>query len=251
MVGLVLGTLGGGGSIFSVPILVYLFSLDIPTASAYSLFIVGITSLTGSVLKYHTKMVNLRICCTFGIPSVIAIFSTRNWIIPAIPDLVLQIGSFQFTKRGLILGLFAILMILASISLITKRDHRKIVEGQSANVYLILLGAIIGLLTGMVGAGGGFLIIPVLVYLTDLRFKEAVGTTLAIITLNSLIGFLGDVINYSINWAFLVMMASLAVLGIVAAGKITKRFSNNALRTALGCIVLCMGIFILIKEVLL
>lgn len=247
MVGLVLGTLGGGGSILSVPILVYLFVMDAATASAYSLFIVGITSLAGSILKYQTRMVNTRTCCIFGIPSVLAIFSTRNWIVPALPDVIFQIEGFQFTKRGLILGLFAVLMILASLSLINKRNKHE-AKAQYYTFYLMLLGALVGLLTGLVGAGGGFLIIPALVYLTNLDFKEAVGTTLVIITINSLIGFLGDVINYPVNWPFLLMIASLAIVGIFAASKLTQKLPNHTLRTAFGWFVLCMGVFILIKE---
>lgn len=247
MVGLVLGTLGGGGSILSVPILVYLFSMEAATASAYSLFIVGITSMAGSILKFRTKMVNLKTCCIFGIPSVIAIFSTRNWIVPDLPDVILQVGSFQFTKRGLILGLFALLMILASFSLINKKNKPE-ANGQYYTFFLMLAGTLVGLLTGLVGAGGGFLIIPALIYLTNLDFKQAVGTTLVIITVNSLIGFLGDVINYSVNWTFLLMIASLAILGIFAASKLTQKLTNHTLRVAFGWFVLSMGVFILVKE---
>lgn len=232
----------------SVPILVYLFSLDAAMASAYSLFIVGTTSLAGSLLKYQAKMINLKTCCIFGIPSVIAIFSTRNWIVPAIPDLILQTGSFQFTKRGLILGLFAILMILASLSLIIGKGNYNKVEGQYYVIYLMLLGVLVGLFTGLVGAGGGFLIIPALLYFTDLHFKEAVGTTLMIITINSLIGFLGDFFNYSVNWTFLLLITSLAILGIFTACRTTHKLPNYLLRIAFGWFVLCLGIFILIKE---
>lgn len=222
--------------------------MDAPIASAYTLFIVGTTSLTGSILRCQTKMVDLETCCVFGIPSVIAIFSTRNWIVPALRDLIFQIGSFQFTKRGLILGLFAIMMILASLSLITKKRNLNKVEGQYYIFYMMLFGALAGLLTGLVGAGGGFLIIPAILILTDLHFKETVGTTLMIITINSLLGFLGDVIIYSVKWTFLLLITGLAVPGILTSGKILQKISNNSLRTAFGWFVLCMGILILVKE---
>ncbi len=250
IVGLVLGTLGSGGSILSVPILVYLFYLDAATASAYSLFIVGTTSLAGSILKYQARMVNLKTCCVFGIPSVIVVFSTRKWLVPAMPDLVLQMDGFALTKRGLILGLFALLMILASLSIIFKRNHHKKTRGRYFVFYLILSGVGVGLLTGLVGAGGGFLIIPALVYLTALSFKEVVGTTLVIITVNSLVGFLGDVINHSVNWPFLIMVAGLAIAGIFAASRLTPKLTNYTLRTTFGWFILSMGLVILVKEIL-
>ena len=248
-VGLILGTLGGGGSILSVPILVYLFSQDAVIASAYSLFIVGTTSLVGCIMKYNAQLVNLRTGFIFGIPSLLAIFITRTWVIPSIPDVIMEIGKFQFTKRGLILGLFALLMIMASFVLIAKNKNPKKAEKQFHSIYLMLLGCLIGFLTGLVGAGGGFLIIPALVYLTDLPFKTAVGTTLMIITANSLIGFVGDVINYPVNWHFLLLITSLAILGIFIAGRSTQKLPNRLLRITFGWLMLVMGVLILVNEI--
>lgn len=249
-VGLVLGTLGGGGSILSVPILVYLFALDSVMASAYSLFIVGSTSLVGSIIKFRAQMVSIKIGFTFGIPSVLAIFSTRKWIVPSIPEIVWQVGPLTVSKRALILGFFAILMITASLLTITKQNQACHEPGKPKPIVsLILLGTFTGFMSGLVGAGGGFLIIPVLLYFTSLPFKKAVGTTLLIITSNSLMGFMGDVMNYALNWSFLFSITGLAILGICIGNFFTKNLSTSSLQKSFGWFILSLGSWILLQEV--
>jgi uncharacterized membrane protein YfcA len=250
-IGVILGILGGGGSILSIPILVYLLHVDAVMASAYSLFIVGTTSLVGAIPKYKDQFVNIKTGILFGIPSIITIFITRKWIVPAIPDIVFQTEGVTITKRILILGVFALLMILTSISMIRGRNE---IENESKRfrvVLVIIEGMIIGFLTGLVGAGGGFLIIPALVLLTGLKFKTAVGTSLFIIAINSLIGFLGDVLNYDIPWTFLLTITALAVFGILIGNRISKKISASALRKTFGWFVFAMGCWILIKELFL
>ena len=247
-IGIILGILGGGGSILSIPILVYLLHVDAVMASAYSLFIVGTTSFVGAIPKYKDHLVNIKTGILFGIPSIVTIFITRKWIVPAIPDVVLQTESFTLTKRILILGVFALLMILASFSMI-KGSHEFENENKRFRIVLVILeGMIIGFLTGLVGAGGGFLIIPALVLLTGLKFKTAVGTSLFIIAINSLIGFVGDVLNYSIPWGFLLTVTALAVVGILIGNRISKKIAAATLRKAFGWFVLLMGCWILLKE---
>ncbi len=248
-VGLALGTLGGGGSILSVPILVYLFSIDAVMASAYSLFIVGTTSLVGTLLKCHTQMVNLKTGLLFGLPSILAIFSTRKWFIPSVPDILWQTSTFQFTKRVLILGVFALLMVLAALAMIHKKEPAERSSHQINYTLLMLWGILTGFLTGLVGAGGGFLIIPALVYLTNLPFKTAVGTTLLIITINSYIGFLGDIMNYTVNWQFLLTITTMAIIGILVGSRTAKSIPTQALQKSFGWFVLMMGTCILIREI--
>jgi len=250
-IGLLLGLLGGGGSILSIPILVYLFHLDAVTASAYSLFIVGTTSFAGAVPKYRDHLVNIRTGLLFGIPSIISIFLTRKFIVPAIPEIVYQSDSILITKRLLLLGLFAILMVLASISMI--RGRREIQsDSQKFRVFLVgLEGILIGFLTGLVGAGGGFLIIPALVFLTGLKFKTAVGTSLFIIAINSLTGFMGDLLNTSMDWQFLLTITAIAIVGVHTGNVLSRRISNIKLRKAFGWVTLCMGCYILVREILL
>ncbi|MBS1950605.1 MAG: hypothetical protein OJF59_000795 [Cytophagales bacterium] len=251
LIGVVLGLLGGGGSILSIPILVYLFGIEPVIASAYSLFIVGTTSLVGAVPKYREHLVNLKTGILFGIPSILSIFVTRHWIVPAIPPVIFQIDSFELTKRGLLLGLFALLMVLASFQLIrSKREMSS--DNRKFRVFLVIVeGTLIGYLTGLVGAGGGFLIIPALVFLTGLPFKTAVGTSLFIIAVNSLIGFLGDLLNHSIQWSFLLTVTLLAVVGILIGNFFSRRIAALYLRKAFGWFTLVVGIWILVKEFLL
>jgi uncharacterized membrane protein YfcA len=248
-VGLILGILGGGGSILSIPILVYLFHVDAVMASAYSLFIVGSTSLVGAIPKYKEQLVNLKTGFIFGIPSIAAIFTTRKWIVPAIPEVVFQFDSFLLTKRILLLGIFAVLMILASIAMITKRGEPENGDDRFRVGYLVIEGLLIGFLTGLVGAGGGFLIIPALVLLTGLPFKTAVGTSLFIIAINSLSGFLGDVLNYSIDWNFLLIITALAIIGILIGNQLAKKLPSKNLRKSFGWFTLVMGTWILVKEI--
>jgi len=251
-IGVVLGLLGGGGSILSIPILVYLFHVEPVAASAYSLFIVGVTSLIGAFSKYKEHVVSLRTGFLFSIPSSVSIFSTRRWIVPSIPDTVLQFHSLIITKRILLLGVFAVLMVLASISMI-KGGMKEIrsEEHRFKNILVVIEGTLIGFLTGLVGAGGGFLIIPALVFLTGLNLKTAVGTSLFIIGINSLIGFAGDLLNFSMNWSVLIPITLLAVLGIFIGNFFSEKIAGNVLRRAFGWFVLTTGCWILIREIFL
>ncbi len=248
LIGVILGILGGGGSILSIPILVYLLHVDVVMASAYSLFIVGTTSLVGAIPKYKKHLVNLRTGFFFGLPSIVTIFITRRWIVPAIPEVVYQTESFTLSKRVLILGVFAVLMILASISMIRGRKEITNDNHRFRVVLVIIEGIIIGFLTGLVGAGGGFLIIPALVLLTKLPFKTAVGTSLFIIAINSLVGFLGDVLNYSMDWKFLLSITALSVIGILIGDRISKKIPAATLRKSFGWFVFVMGCWILYRE---
>lgn len=249
-IGLILGILGGGGSILSIPILVYLFHVDVVLASAYSLFIVGTTSLVGAIPKYKEHLVNIKTGLLFGIPSILTIFLTRKWIVQMIPEVIIQTDSFTLSKRLLLLGIFAILMVLASVSMIRGRQGARNDEQRFRIILVALEGILIGFLTGLVGAGGGFLIIPALVLLTGLNFKTAVGTSLFIIAINSLSGFLGDLFNYTMDWPFLLSITGLAIGGIIIGNKLSHKFSSSRLRTSFGWFVLVMGCWILLRELM-
>lgn len=248
-IGIVLGLLGGGGSILSIPILVYFFQIDAVLASAYSLFIVGITSFVGAIPKYKDQLVSIQAGLLFGVPSTISIFTTRKWLIPSIPDIIWQTDTFVFTKRLLLLGLFAILMILASISMALGRQAIE-TNGREPKIMLTIVeGIVIGFLTGLVGAGGGFLVISSLVFLTGLPFKKAVGTSLFVIAANSLTGFLGDVFNYTLDWNFLFSITALATVGIFAGNFITHRIAGPNLRKSFGWFVLAIALCMLFHEI--
>jgi uncharacterized membrane protein YfcA len=247
-VGLILGLLGGGGSILSIPILVYLFQFDVVVASAYSLFMVGITSLVGSIPKYKEHLVNIRTGLLVGIPSIISIFITRRWIVHAIPEIIWNSGSVVVSKRMLLLGLFAVLMLIASASMIRERQGSSMEQERLRAIAVIAQGLIIGFITGLVGAGGGFLIIPALVMFTGLRFKAAVGTSLFIIAVNSLSGFAGDLFNFKMDWGFLFTITALAVLGIFVGNALSRKVPSALLRKIFGWFILITGCWILIHE---
>jgi uncharacterized protein len=253
LIGVSLGLIGGGGSILTVPVLVYLFGVDPVLATAYSLFIVGTTSLAGSIPKYREGMVNLKTAIIFGIPSIVAVYSTRAFLVPRIPNPVFSIGDFVVSKAMMMMGLFAVLMVFASISMIRdkkgKGNPEALAEPQKFNYPMILLeGALVGVLTGLVGAGGGFLIIPALVLFSKLPMKQAVGTSLLIIAAKSLFGFLGDLSHYHLDWALLGTVTALAIAGIFVGNRFSRNVDGDKLKKAFGWFVLAMGIYILIKE---
>jgi uncharacterized protein len=250
-IGIALGLIGGGGSILTVPVLVYLFGIDAVIATGYSLFIVGLTSAVGSITYFKKGLVNIKTAIVFGIPSIIAVFMTRAYIVPAIPKEVFTIGDFLVTKSVLLLLLFAVLMIAASYSMIKKTvaSAEDETATQTFNYPLILVeGAIVGVLTGLVGAGGGFLIIPALVILSKLPMKEAVGTSLVIIAAKSLIGFFGEGSETAVDWVFLSKISSFAIVGIFIGSALSKKIDGAKLKLAFGWFVLVMGIYIIVKE---
>lgn len=251
-IGISLGLIGGGGSILTVPVLVYLFGVQPVIATAYSLFIVGSTSLVGSYPKYKMGEINIKTALIFGIPSILAVYATRLWIVPAIPNDIMTIGSLTITKSLLTMLLFAVLMVFASISMIRNKKEpiAKEEEKQAFNYPLILVeGAVVGVLTGFVGAGGGFLIIPALVLLSKLPMKQAVGTSLIIIAAKSLIGFTGDLGGEKMDWTLLLTVSSLAIAGIFIGNFLSKKINANSLQKSFGWFVLIMGIYIIVKEI--
>lgn len=252
-IGIALGLIGGGGSILTMPVLVYLFHIEPILATAYSLFVVGTTGMIGSVSYFKKGLINVKTAIIFGIPSVIAVFLTRAYIIPAIPDHIIQIDQFIMTKSIMLMLLFAVLMIISSYNMIRKEKKEAAYTNaaQSFNYPLILLeGCVIGILTGLVGAGGGFLIIPALVLLSKLPMREAVGTSLVIIAAKSLIGFLGENELSSMDWVFLLKVTSFAIGGVFIGMTLSKKISSEKLKPAFGWFVLVMGIYIILKETL-
>lgn len=253
-IGIALGLIGGGGSILTVPMLVYLFRIDAVLATAYSLFIVGATSVVGSFSYFIKGLVNVKTAVIFGIPSIVAVYFTRAYIVPAIPHEILAVGEFVITKNILLMLLFAVLMIVASYSMIKKTKHHqeKVAKKQQFNYPLILIeGIVVGILTGLVGAGGGFLIIPALVILSKLPMKEAVGTSLVIIAAKSLIGFLGENSETPMDYLFLAKVTAFAIFGIFIGMALSKKIDGAKLKPIFGWFVLIMGIYIIIKETIL
>jgi len=250
IIGIVLGLIGGGGSILTVPILVYLLFINPVTATAYSLFVVGVSALVGAIRNIQKGLVDFRTAIVFAIPAFIAVYATRKFLVPAIPEELFSVGSFLVTKNIAIMLFFALVMLVASISMI--RSNRKESGEETIIQYnyplIIVEGFVVGILTGIVGAGGGFLIIPALVLLAKLPMKKAVATSLLIIAIKSLIGFIGDVENLEIDWLFLLSFTALSVIGIFIGIYLTNFIDGKKLKKGFGWFVLIMGIYIIIKE---
>ncbi|PTQ96562.1 hypothetical protein C8P68_10446 [Mucilaginibacter yixingensis] len=253
LIGISLGLIGGGGSILTVPVLVYLFGLDPLLATSYSLFIVGTTSLAGAVDYYRQGEVSIKTALLFGLTSISTVFATRKYLILLIPHTLLKLGHFALTRNIVLMVLFALLMIAAATAMIRSANKAGTKKGGDRNISitkLLLYGIAIGLATGILGAGGGFLLIPTLVLLVGLPMKEAVGTSLLIIALNSLIGFTGDLGHFPIDWLFLLKITVIAIAGIFTGSMLSKKINGQKLKKGFGWFVLVMGSFIIIKELL-
>lgn len=252
LIGFTLGLIGGGGSILAVPVLAYLFTINEKAATAYSLFIVGASALFGAVKQYLKGYVDLKTAVVFGIPAMLGVTLVRHYVVPNLPDILFVIQDFEFTRRMGMFGLFALLMIPAAYSMLkkqSKKQNRKN-EAVAYNYPLVLIeGLIVGGVTGLIGAGGGFLIIPALVILANIEMKVAVGTSLMIIAFKSLIGFfLGDAMTMEIDWEFLALFTSITFIGVFIGSYTSNFIDGKKLKKGFGYFILAMSIFIFYME---
>ncbi|MFD2551070.1 sulfite exporter TauE/SafE family protein [Bizionia sediminis] len=249
-IGVVLGLIGGGGSILAVPVLAYLFSVDEKVATAYSLFIVGTSALVGGLKKHKKGLVDWRTAFVFGIPAILGISFVRHFVVPALPDVLFSVASFQFTRRMAMFGLFSVLMIPAALSML---QNKKLEVNASPTAYnyslIVTQGISIGIITGMIGAGGGFLIIPALVLLARVEMKVAVATSLIIIAMNALSGFfLGDALTMTIDWRFLLTFTAISLVGIFVGSYLGNFIDGKKLKRGFGYFIFVMAIFIFVME---
>ncbi|MFC4818546.1 MULTISPECIES: sulfite exporter TauE/SafE family protein [unclassified Flavobacterium] len=246
-IGITLGLIGGGGSILTVPILVYLFRVNPELATSYSLFIVGVTAAIGSYKHYLFQNLKLKEALYFAIPSLLSLLTVRKFILPAIPHSLFQIGSITVTKDLLIMLVFGVVMLLASKAMISRKTELCKTE---INYYKLgAIGLLVGFIIGFLGAGGGFLIIPALIFFGGIPMKKAVGTSLLIIAINSLIGFSADIINgITINLIVLLSITFMAIIGMLIGSMLSKKVEGGKLKSAFGWFVLVMGILIIGKE---
>lgn len=252
LMGLVLGLTGSGGAILTVPILVYLFSIDAVLATTYSLGIVGFTTMIGTAKQIQNKNIEWKIAMTFGLASVAGVFVARRFILPLLPETLVNIGDFHLSKAITLLLLFAVMMLVAAYSMIKKKTVLTTAHIAPNPIILTLKGLTIGLITGFVGASGGFLIIPVLVFSAGLPMKKAIGTSLFVVMTNCLIGFATSLTaNPAIDWKFMVIFVGIAMVGIILGIQYSTKISNEKLKYAFGWFVLVMGVFIIGKELIL
>jgi uncharacterized membrane protein YfcA len=247
LVGIVLGSAGAGGSMFSIPVLLYLFSMNMETASAYSLFLVGVTSLAGIALKQKQRNVSLGLGMWLGVPSVIGAFIARSYVIGIVPEIISIHEGYHVTKEVLLKALFSLLLIASSVTLLhARRDYQQ--ENKMRTHHLIPIGLFTGLAAGLAGAGGGFLIVPSLIVFARLTVAQATATSLLVIASNSLTGFCGDLLTRSIHWPHLLSLTAMAIIGLLlgnwSQNKLQMRFASQRGVAWTGMFV---GISILIK----
>ncbi len=256
LIGISLGMIGSGGSILTVPVLVYLMNIHPTLATTSSLFIVGMTSLVGGLRAYSKDMVDFKAITEFGLPSIVAIFITRHYILPALPDTLFSVSQQKISKDIFLMIVFAILMLAASASMIFSSRAEKEINSRvpknnsQRSLILLLLGLLIGIVTGLLGAGGGFLIIPSLVLFLKLPMKKAVGTSLFIIAINALLGFLFSLKQFEYDWRTLLIFTALAITGIFIGIKLAEKIPAGSLKRGFGWFLLFMGIWIIVKELL-
>ena len=252
LIGMILGLTGGGGSILTVPVLVYILNFNPVIASSYSLFIVGITATFGTLINLIKNNVVLKTGLLFAIPSLISVYITRKYIVHSIPEIIIQNNYFTITKDLFLMVLFAVVMFFAALSMLnaSKTPTSEIADHKPAIYWIVIQIFCLGILIGLIGAGGGFLIIPALVHFAKLPIKKAIGTSLFIIACNSLIGFSGDIQNINPDWNFLFIFAAFAMTGIFIGIYISRCFNDRSLKKIFGWFVLTMALFILTKEVL-
>lgn len=248
IIGMVLGLIGGGGSILTVPLLVYLLGYNPVVATAYSLFIVGTSSVVGVIQKHQKKLVDFKAGLTFSFPSFLAVFISRRYLIPNIPDEIFKLNGFVLTNDIAIMAFFAIVMLVVAILMIRTKNKTTVVFVKQPYYKTFIQGIVIGVITGLIGAGGGFLYVPALVLWAGLSMKNAVGTSLVIISINSIIGFLGDLYTLNIDWSFLITFSFLTIAGILLGGYLSKFISNKKLKKSFGFFIMLMAVYIIIKE---
>jgi hypothetical protein len=248
LIGIVLGLMGGGGSILTVPLLVYLLGYNPVVATAYSLFVVGTSSIAGVVQKLRKGMVDFKTGFSFVFPSFLAVYISRRYLVPNIPDELFSLGSLTITRGMGLMIFFAAVMLYSSIAMISSKKERDADFVKLAYYKIFIQGIIIGLITGLIGAGGGFLYVPALVLWSGLPMKKAVGTSLVIIAVNSLIGFSGDLQTLDIEWGFLLLFSTLTLIGVLIGGYLSKYISNVHLKKSFGYFTLLMSFYIMYKE---
>lgn len=249
LIGFVLGLIGGGGSILTIPMLVYLFEIEAQLATTYSLFIVGISAATGVYSNYRERNLHFSTALYFAVPSVFSLLIVRKLILPKIPESFIILNNITLFKNKLILVCFGLLMISAAIFMIKTRIKDNHTINHENKRILAIIGFSMGFIIGVLGAGGGFLIIPSLLLFSNLNMKQSVGTSLLIISINSFIGFSNDIMSgVVIDFMFLTKIATLAIIGMFIGTAFAKKLDGNQLKPIFGWTVLLMGIYIIIKE---
>jgi len=251
LTGTVLGLLGGGGALLSIPVLVYLFGIEPQLATSYSLILIGITALSGAYQNIRKKLVDYNAALYYGVPSVIAVYVVRRWIMPNLPKVMFTFGTYAVDKNLFILIILAIVMFAAAYKMITSGPAPTEEKEHKINHFeLAFFAVLIGSFLGLVGAGGGFLMVPALMYFANVHTKRAIGTSLLLVAVNSFIGFLGDMRSHvQLDWAFFATFAFFSVAGVFIGQYLAERIHNDKLKKYFGWFILLTAVFIIVKEI--
>lgn len=234
-IGIALGLLGGGGSILTVPLLVYVAGLDAKAAIASSLFVVGVTSIFGLISHARAHRVRWRTGLIFGAAGMVGAFIGGK-VGTLLPGALLLLGF------GVMMAITAIAMIRGRKKSATPR------HGELPVVRVLIDGIVVGFVTGIVGAGGGFLVVPALALLAGLSMPIAVGTSLLVIAMKSFAGFAGYATSVSIDWQVTLLVTAGAIVGALIGSAVAGRLHPDRLRKGFGWFVLVMAVFILVQE---
>lgn len=244
-VGITLGLVGSGGSILTVPIFVYVFGVDPVLATAYSLFAIGATSIIGGAKGFISKEVDIDKLLKFGIPSMISVFLTRKFLVPLIPD-QFNIMGYIIQQEVVLMVSFAILMLFAAYAMFHEIN---IPKAQFPFITVVAKGVFVGSVTGIVGAGGGFLIIPALTNFFNLSMKKAVATSLVLIAINSFLGLLGDWRRIDLfDWNLLLQYTLLTIIGIFIGFYLSNKIDGKKLKRIFSVGIMAVAIFVLLTE---
>lgn len=249
LMGFILGLLGGGGSILSVPIFLYLYGFPPIEATSYSLFVVSAASFVGFVRQYKTGNVDVKTGLLFAAPSMLAVLIVRRFGIPLIPLEIFNVNGLSLTRDLLILLSFAAVMFVAGIKMIRGRKESTSTEQTPSIFEIIKKGSFVGSLTGFVGAGGGFLIVPALNVFFKMPIKKAMGTSLLVIAINSFVGFSGALnLLTNVPWEFLLTFSSLSIVGIFIGIHFNSKINPSRLKKGFGIFVIIMAVFIILNR---
>jgi uncharacterized protein len=250
-VGLVIGLIGGGGSILTIPVLVYLFRIEPLAAISYSFFIVGTTSLAGAINKIRHGQFHLSTALWFGIPDILGVIVMRTYLFPPIPGNLFTLGDHIVTKTEAVILLFSLIMIGSAYRMLTadQEENSTLFYAEKSPRTLVILGFFTGCLTGMVGVGGGFLIVPILVLFAKQPIRMAIGTSLLIIAAKSFIGFLTDRIHYTVDYRFIIGLSVLALAGLAAGLRWHHKVQTETMTKGFAWLVLIIGLYILTNEI--
>ncbi|MEI7014087.1 sulfite exporter TauE/SafE family protein [Leptospira licerasiae] len=251
IMGILLGLIGAGGSILTVPILFYIFGQDAAFATTNSMFIVGIASFVGAVIQTKKGNTNIKVGMYFALPSFIGIYIARYFLLPSIPNILISNFGITLTKSLFIMILFAILMVFSSYTMIRSGKPLPSISLKSNILSYNFLsigfkGLIVGMITGFVGAGGGFLIIPALTILLKFPIRQAIGTSLAIIAANSLFGFAISFRSVQTeNCPLLLFICGVGIAGMFLGQNLSSKINERNLKIGFGYFALAVASLIL------